>query len=215
MYKNTTNSKISGNFVHMKQDIPEHIQKILAENNGTISSSQAKSIGRYTYYSVLKLVKEGLLLKIRNGLFMEPSRLANTMIDINRLIPTGVLCLYSAWSYYNLTTQIPADFNVAVDKNMKVTIPDYPPIRLSRWSGKTLSVGIVTAMINGYNVHIYDLEKSVCDAIKFRNKIGIDVMSEILKNYLQCPERNITRLEKYARELRLYSTLEKYMEIEL
>lgn len=215
MYKSTTNSKISGNFVHMKQEIPENIQKVLDENNGTISSSQAKEIGRYTYYSVLKLVKNGTLLKLRNGLFIEPSRLANTMIDINRLIPMGVLCLYSAWAYYNLTTQIPAEFNVAVDKNIKITIPDYPPIRLLRWSGETLSIGVVKSQMNGYNVQIYDLEKSVCDAIKFRNKVGIDVMSEVLRNYLQRPDRNISKLEKYARELRLYSTLEKYMEVEL
>lgn len=215
MYKSTTNSKISGNFVHMKQEIPENIQKVLDENNGTISSSQAKEIGRYAYYSVLKLVKNGTLLKLRNGLFIEPSRLANTMIDINRLIPMGVLCLYSAWAYYNLTTQIPAEFNVAVDKNIKITIPDYPPIRLLRWSGETLSIGVVKSQMNGYNVQIYDLEKSVCDAIKFRNKVGIDVMSEVLRNYLQRPDRNISKLEKYARELRLYSTIEKYMEVEL
>lgn len=215
MYKSTTNSKISGNFVHMKQEIPENIQKVLDDNNGTISSSQAKEIGRYAYYSVLKLVKNGTLLKLRNGLFIEPSRLANTMIDINRLIPMGVLCLYSAWAYYNLTTQIPAEFNVAVDKNIKITIPDYPPIRLLRWSGETLSIGVVKSQMNGYNVQIYDLEKSVCDAIKFRNKVGIDVMSEVLRNYLQRPDRNISKLEKYARELRLYSTLEKYMEVEL
>ena len=215
MYKSTTNSKISGNFVHMKQEIPENIQKVLDENNGTISSSQAKEIGRYAYYSVLKLVKNGTLLELRNGLFIEPSRLANTMIDINRLIPMGVLCLYSAWAYYNLTTQIPAEFNVAVDKNIKITIPDYPPIRLLRWSGETLSIGVVKSQMNGYNVQIYDLEKSVCDAIKFRNKVGIDVMSEVLRNYLQRADRNISKLEKYARELRLYSTLEKYMEVEL
>lgn len=65
----------------MKQEIPENIQKVLDENNGTISSSQAKEIGRYAYYSVLKLVKNGTLLKLRNGLFIEPSRLANTLVD--------------------------------------------------------------------------------------------------------------------------------------
>ena len=51
--------------------------------------------------------------------------------------------------------------------------------------------------------------------IKFRNKIGIDVMSEVLRNYFQRADRNIVRLESYARELRLCSVLEKYMEVEL
>ena len=64
-------------------------------------------------------------------------------------------------------------------------------------------------------MRVYNLEKSVCDAIKFRNKIGIDVMSEVLRNYFQRADRNIIRLESYARELRLCSVLEKYMEVEL
>ena len=59
------------------------------------------------------------------------------------------------------------------------------------------------------------MEKSVCDAIRYRNKIGIDVSSEILKNYLSRKERNITRLAAYAKSMRIAGILNNYLEIQL
>jgi hypothetical protein len=76
-------------------------------------------------------------------------------------------------------------------------------VALYYWSKTSFELGITEEVIDGYNVKIYNLEKSVCDAVKFRNKIGIDVSSEILKNYLSKPERNLTLLNDYARKMRV------------
>ena len=67
--------------------------------------------------------------------------------------------------------------------------------------------------IDGFSVNVYDVERCVCDAVKFRNKVGMDVCSEIINNYLERPERNISRLMDYARILRVSATLEKYLEV--
>lgn len=94
-------------------------------------------------------------------------------------------------------------------------MPDYPPIILNYWDRSIYSVGIVRRQINGFEIPIYDMEKSVCDAIRCRNKIGIDVSSEILKNYLSRKERNITRLAAYAKSMRIAGIPNKYLEIQL
>ena len=70
-------------------------------------------------------------------------------------------------------------------------------------------------VLEGYNIRIYDIERCVCDAIKFRNKIGIDVCSEIIDNYLTRPERNISKLLDYARQLRVGTILENYLQVKL
>lgn len=70
-------------------------------------------------------------------------------------------------------------------------------------------------VLEGYNIRIYDIERCVCDAIKFRNKIGIDVCSEIIDNYLARPERNISKLLDYARQLRVGTILENYLQVKL
>ena len=69
--------------------------------------------------------------------------------------------------------------------------------------------------IDGFKVNLYDVERCVCDAVKFRNKIGMDVCSEIISNYLYRPERNLSKLMDYARKLRVGSILEQYLQIRL
>jgi hypothetical protein len=76
-------------------------------------------------------------------------------------------------------------------------------------------LGVTKQKIGGYIIKIYDLEKSVCDAVKYRTKIGIDVTSEILKNYLKRKDRNLSKLMGYAKQMRIEKTLKTYLEIGL
>lgn len=168
-----------------------------------------------SYYGIRKAVKEGSVVRLKNGVYASAEVLADTMIDIERVVPRGVLCLYSAWAHYGLTTQIPGAFYVAVEKHRKVVVPQFPPITLCYWERKYYEMGVVEAEVSGHKVRIYDLEKSVCDAVKFRNKIGSDVASEVLKTYLARKDRNIARLTAYARQLRVANTLATYLEIGL
>jgi len=137
------------------------------------------------------------------------------MIDIGKIVPGGVLCLYSAWAYYELSVQIPQAFNIAIEKNRKILLPVYPPITLYYWKREYQEMGVTRQRIGGYTVKIYDLEKSVCDAVKYRTKTGIDVTSEILKNYLKRKDRNLSKLMGYAKQMRIEKTLKTYLEIGL
>ena len=75
--------------------------------------------------------------------------------------------------------------------------------------------GITNTEIEGFKVRIYDVEKCVCDAVKYRNKIGIDVCTEIIKEYLKRRDRNVSKLMKYASQLRVAKTLGTYLQMEL
>jgi hypothetical protein len=193
----------------------KEIEAYIRKNGGYITARQAKALGRTTYYKVLDQVKEGTLTRVRQGVYALTEELANTMVDIRKIIPDGVLCLYSAWAYYRLTTQIPSEYYVAIERSRKIRVPDYPPITLCFWREEIYKLGVVNALIDGYDVPIYDIEKSVCDAIKYRNKIGIDVSSEILKTYLGRKNRDINKLIKYAKIMRVALTLKKYLEVQL
>lgn len=189
--------------------------KIISDNGGYITSAQAKAIGRGMYYRVLSLVQEAKLIKIRRGIFALPEAMANTMIDTNAIVPDGVLCMYSAWFHYGLTTQIPDAFYIAIAPKRKIKLPEYPPVELLYWKNEALNLGLTRQEINGYLVNIYDIEKSVCDAIRMRNKIGIDVCREILRNYLQRNGANLIKLMEYGKQLRISTTLNKYLEIQV
>lgn len=188
------------------------IEEIIITHGGFVSRRDLTSS---QYHRLLSEVAENKVIRIRRGVFASPSALANTMYDIDRIVPRGVLCNYSAWSYYGLTTQIPLSICVAIDQKRKIKLPAYPPITLSYQSKKNLKLGQTRATINGHEVNIFDLERSVCDALKYRNKIGMDVCSEILNNYLKRKDRNLNRLAEYADALRVGKLLHNYLELAL
>ena len=181
------------------------IISFIREQGGYI---RAKDIdNRAMYDQLLAEVANGNVIRIRNGIYALPEEMANTMIDVEKIVPGGVVCMYSAWAYYELTTKLPPDICIAIEKKRKVILPDYPSVALYYWSQSAFELGISEREIEGYKVRIYDLEKSVCDAVKFRNKIGVDISSEILKNYLVRSDRNLTRLNEYAKKMRVANIL--------
>jgi len=189
-----------------------NIKEYTALNGGYISSAEAKEENLYN--QLLYEVKKGNIMRIRRGIYAISEGLAKPMLDVERIVPGGVLCMYSAWSHYALTSQIPVSYCISIERSRRVVLPDYPPIELFFLSRKIFELGITEEVIEGFNVKIYDLEKSVCDAIKYRKRIGIDVSSEILRNYLSRKDRNITKLYSYANIMRIGKRMDelvKYM----
>ncbi len=189
------------------------ILDVVRSKGGYITAKELNSRSEYNH--LLKKVREGEIVRVSPGVYALSESLANTMIDLQKVIPRGILCSYSVWAYYGLTTQVPKSICVAIERDRKVVPPKYPPVTIHSVKSSVFHIGETTAQVGGYTVPIYDIERSVCDAVKARNKIGIDVCSEILKSYLTRTDRNITKLMRYAKRLRVSSTISKYLEIEL
>ena len=171
--------------------------------------------GTRAYREILREAREGEIIKVRNGVYATFDALANGMIDIDAIVPDGILCLYSAWHYYGMTTQIPVAYYVAIERKRKVRLPEAIDITLVYQKQNLLDIGCTTAIIDGIEVAIYNRERCLCDAIKYRNKIGIDVMAEILNSYLSYPQKNFSILQQYAKELRVYKILSNYLDVKI
>ena len=185
----------------------------LQKSGGFIKANEVKTRGEYE--QLRRAAEEGTLLRLRNGVYAEMSALANNMVDVERIVPGGVLCLYSAFAHYGLSTQVPSSFCIAIEAKRKLRLPDYPIIDLYYWKKENLEFGITQKELSGYVVRITDLERTVCDAVKYRNKIGLDVCGEVIDNYLKMDTRNISLLNEYASRLRLRTILTKYLETRL
>ena len=142
---------------------------------GILTPKEIDAEGRY--YFVRKAMDAGNVVRLKNGVYATEDGLANTMVDVERIVPGGVLCLYSAWEHYGLTTQVPGSIYVAVEKHRKVVVPEFPPIMLCYWEQKYYEMGVVEADVAGHKLRIYDIERSVCDVVRFRNKVGIDELT--------------------------------------
>ncbi len=167
------------------------------------------------YRGILAKAKAGELIKLKNGVYADLDTLTSSMVDIDAIVPGGILCLYSAWYHYRLSTQAPDAFYVAVDRSRKLTLPVFPDIRLVFQNRNLLHIGQKHERVDGIDMIITDLERSVCDAVKYRNKIGIDVMVEIINNYLRRPDKNLSLLTEYAKKLRVYNTLHQILQVKL
>lgn len=185
---------------------------MIQNDNGIIRADRDNNT---EYRKILAAAKEGELVRLRNGLYADPDALSGSVVDIDAIIPGGILCLYSAWSNYNLTTQIPDAFYVAVSRSRKIKLPVFPDIKLVFQRNELLEIGKVEIEEQGMKVLMTDIERSVCDAVKYRNKIGIDVMTEIIDNYLRRTDRNLSKLTEYAKKLRVYSTLHQILQVKL
>ena len=76
-------------------------------------------------------------------------------------------------------------------------------------------IGVEEQIVSGYRIQIYNKERCVCDAVKYRNKVGMDVCAEVVNNYLELPDRNISLLFDYANKLRVRRILEQYIALKL
>lgn len=187
----------------------------MKERNTYLSSASVKKQGRTAYYKMLESAKQGELIQVRRGVYANIDQLSGNMIDINAVVPEGILCLWSTWSIHQLTTSMPQAFHIAIKRGRKVSIPSFPRMEVHHYTENLLKIGVISMIIDGFNIRLYDVERCVCDAVKFRNKIGMDICSEIINNYLERPDRNLSKLMDYARRLRVGKILEQYLQVKL
>lgn len=183
--------------------------KLFQKNNGFLLSKDLEK-KRNLYNELNQLIENNLVIKIRAGLYKHLEFVKeDEWVEVCQIYPTGVLCLFSAWHYYELVTFIPSEYDLSFPRDIKVKNFDYPPIRKHYWSKSYYELDI--KQING--IRIYSIEKSVCDALKFRNKVGKEVTVEVLKNYLKRKDKNLDELLKVAGKMKMENLLREYLEM--
>lgn len=187
----------------------------IPESKKFIKIAELKEMG-YSYYKIGKLEECGELKRINRSTYENLSYRGkeDDFFSAEAYVPDGVICLMSAARYYGLTDFLPDAVDVAIARKKKVsTLPDWPQIRIYYFDPGRMDTG-VQKIWEGENVfHIFDIEKTVVDIIYYRNKVGIEETSEILKKYLKRKDRQIDRLYEYAKKLRCEKTVRTYLEV--
>lgn len=187
----------------------------IAENKKFITTAELKNMG-YSYYKIEKLEKTGILSRINRSTYENLAYKGdeNDFFSAEAYVPNGVICLMSAARYYGLTNFLPDAVNVAIERKKKVnTLPDWPEIRIFYFAPSRMDIGAVEIYEGENSFHIFNIEKTVVDIIYYRNKIGIEETSEVLKNYLKRGDRQIDRIYAYAKQLRCEKVVRTYLEV--
>ena len=188
--------------------------EVFKQHGGTLRTSEAIASGIHpdTFYTMRD---GGLLEEISRGVYRlesEPPLTNPDLVTISKRIPKGVICLTSALSFFDITTQIPHEIHLALLQGAEEPRLDYPPIRTFRFSSRSFSDGIEKHQIDNVISNIYSPEKTLADCFKFRNKIGTDIAIEALHLYKERRKMKIDDIMHFASICRVENVIRPYME---
>ena len=192
------------------------VQRILqlAEERRVLRPRDLTAIGiSPRYLSILR--DQGVLEQPARGLYMLTNADVSEHVDMAqaaKLVPQGVVCLLSSLAFHGLTTQLPHQVWMAIDPGARLPRGDRPPLRIVRFSEPALSAGVEEHDVDGVPVRVFDPAKTVADCFKYRNKIGLDVAIEGLKDCWRQHACTMEELWRYAEICRVSRIMKPYLE---
>lgn len=197
----------------MTPSLPKPVRKAF-ERSSVLRSRDLESCGIWRA-SLGKLVKSGNIERIGRGLYALPDGKItenHTLAEVGKRVPKGIVCLISALRFHGLTTQQSPEVWLAIDGKAREPRMDSVSIRIVRSSGMALESGREEHDIEGVKVSIYCPSKTVADCFKFRNKIGMDVALEALRETWREKRSSMDELMHYARICRVENVMRPYLE---
>lgn len=186
----------------------------LIRSAGIVRRAELEALG-VSPSSLYRLVSEGRVERLDRGLYAaaehEPSA-EHTLSLVAKRVPAGIVCLLTALRFHGLTTQAPAEVWIALPEKARRPQLAYPRLRVARFSGAALTEGIETHQIEGVDVRVYSAAKTVADCFKYRNKVGIDVAVEALRDFGVRHRGRATELAHFARICRVTRVMQPYLD---
>jgi len=193
-----------------------HTQKVLqlVRKYGWLRASDLADAG-VPRVMLTRMAASGQLERAARGLYRLPDSGSSEhegLVTVASKVPQAVVCLLSALQFHGLTTQLPWQVWIAMPRGSHVPRLEYPPIRMVQFTGEAYTQGIETHERDGVKLHVYSVAKTVADCFKHRNKIGMDVALEALKDARAQGRASFDDLWRCAKVCRVSNVMRPYME---
>jgi predicted transcriptional regulator of viral defense system len=186
----------------------------LARRRGTLTAHEARAAGIHPQV-LTRLVSDGTLVRVARGQY----RLPNAPVTEHHAlalaavaVPEGVVCLISALAFHEIGTHVPSRVWMALDRRARRPTLDWPPLQIVRFGGDALTRGIEVHEVERVSVRVYSPAKTVADLFKYRNKIGLDVALEALKEVWRERRASVDEIDRYARVCRVERVMRPYLQ---
>ena len=191
----------------------DHILE-LARHRHVLRAADVRERG-WSAQLLIRLHQAGKLQRLARGLYGLPGAAVTehqTLIEVCQRVPKAVLCLLSALQFHQIGTQLPHDVWIALPEGSQTPVPSYPLLRVTRLRGAAYGDGILTVTDHGAPIRVYSTAKTVTDCFKFRNKIGLDVALEALKDAWRSRKVTMADLNHFAKINRVERVMQPYLE---
>ncbi len=186
------------------------------QKSGILRSSQAIALGVHPS-TLYRLRDQGKITLITDGFYRLshlPDLREPDLVTVALRVPKGVICLISALSIHEITTQIPHEVDIALPRGTKAPRLSFPPIRSHHFSHATYSEGIETKLFDNIEIHVYNPAKTIVDCFRFEQNIGLDVAIEALKIARRESKCKASQIMQYARTARIQDRIKPYIQQE-
>lgn len=188
----------------------------LAEKfNGYITTKEVSKNDIPKIY-LTQLVDEKKLIRISRGLYMLPDCFEDEYYRFQVITNYSIFSLETALYLHNYSDRVPTVYNITVPRNYNGYLSKEKNVKLSYVKEELLNLGITEIESPlGQKIKVYDLERTICDIIKFKSKVDPEIFSKALKQYVKSKDKNLNNLIIYARKLNVEDEVRKYMEVML
>ena len=194
-----------------------HTKRVLdlARQKGLLRAVDLDALGAPRVI-LTRLTAAGLLDRVGRGLYRLPNHPVSEhegLVVVATKVPQAVFCLLTALQFHALTTQLPHEIWIAMPRGSHAPRIDWPPIRMTQMTGDVHAAGIEEHRRDGVTLRVYSAAKTVVDCFKHRNKIGLDVAMEALKDAWGARKASADDLWRYAKVCRVANVMRPYMEM--
>jgi len=165
--------------------------------------------------ALTRLVQAGKLERLARGLYGLPGAAVSehrSLAEVALRVPKGVVCLLSALRVHGIGTQAPFEVWLALPRNTPAPRLDQPQLRIVRMTDAALADGVVRIKVDGVSVPVFNAARTVVDCFRFRNKIGVDVAIEALRDGWARRKFTMDELWRYAQAGRMANVMRPYIE---
>lgn len=193
-----------------------HTQRVLAlaSQKGLLRASDLDAISAPRVV-LTRLTAAGGLEKVGRGLYRLPDAQVSEFEGLGTIatkVPQSVFCLLTALQFHELTTQLPRQIWIAMPRGSHSPRIDYPPVKMVQFTGDAYSAGIEEVERDGVRLRVYSVAKTVADCFKHRNKIGLDVALEALKDARARNKASVDDIWRFAKICRVANVMRPYLE---
>lgn len=186
---------------------------LIDRQDGLILTRDAESVGIPRYYLTV-LAKEGAIERVSHGIYVTPDTLEDDLYMLQARSPQLIFSHETALYLHDLTDRDPITYSVTVPLGYHSQLLTDNGVQVYSVKKEWHGLGVTeTTTIHGRTIRLYNVERTLCDLFRQRNKVDADLLNDSMKRYLARKEKNIPQLLRYAEQFRISSPIRKYVEI--
>lgn len=188
--------------------------QLMKENKGILTSGEVKEAG-VDYKTMQRMYQSGEIEKLEQGMYMDPNQMEDEYLLTQYRCKKGIFSHETALYFHNLADRTPIQLMLTIPSGYNTRLlKDKDKFKFFYVHKDLHEIGKITMNTPyGHEIHVYDKERTICDCLKKKNKLDLDMVTESVKRYMKIPGADYAKLLKYAEIFKIKDLVRKYMEV--